>query len=66
MAKKPNRYFLTGLIHAVTVSLLAMSLPAKKISSMRFVGYAVPTRVSRGRNSGVAAAKRRKQKAKHK
>ena len=65
MAKKPNRYFLTGLIHAVAVSLLAMSLPAKKISPMR-VGYAVPARVSRGRNSGVAAAKRRKQKAKHK
>ena len=60
MAKKPNRYFLTGLIHAV-----AVSLPAKKISPMR-VGYAVPARVSRGRNSGAAAAKRRKQKAKHK
>ena len=64
MAKKPNRYFLTGLIHAVAVSLLAMSLPSKKISPMRYVGYAVPTHVSR--NSGAAAAKRRKQKAKYK
>ena len=64
MAKKPSRYFLTGLIHAVAVSLLAMSLPAKKISPMRYVGYAVPARVSR--NSGAAAAKRRKQKARHK
>ena len=62
MAKKPNRYFLTGLIHAVAASVLAMSLPCKHINRMRYMGCVTPSRISR--NSVVAAAKRQKRKAK--